>query len=131
MINTNQKKINNPTPPEYANVFVLKTITVAVGIICLLLTGFVTWTVYSVSNHIAAYQNSLEVESVARKVAPIDFPTLERVIKIDEQKQKNQLTPITTDVFYNRIVTSTDILSLDVLPVEPVDSSHPSSSIRL
>lgn len=127
MTDTAPKRIDNPIPPEYANVFVLKTITVAVGIICLILTAYATWVVYTMSNRIAAYESPVEAAAVVRKVAPIDFGVFERVITIDEEKQNFTSLPLTVDVFYNRLVTSTAPRILD-LPSTQSSSTLPTPS---
>lgn len=130
-MNGTPKRIHNPIPPEYANIFVLRTITIIVGIFCLLLTGYATWVVYTMSNNIAVYQDSLEVEAAVRRVAPIDFSMLERVVTIEEKKQTFKLPPITTDVFYNRTVTSTGSTAPEQALIGTSSTLHSSSSTRL
>lgn len=105
---TLHKRIRNPIPPEYANVFVLKIITIIVGVICLLLTGYATWTVFTMSNRIASYHTSLEAAVIADRVAPIDFRMLDSVSSTEHNKQTLSLPRLTHDLFYNTSITTTD-----------------------
>lgn len=106
-MSTLHKRIRNPIPPEYANVFVLKLITIAVGVISLLLTGYATWTVFSMSNRIATYHTSLEAAVIADRVAPIDFRVLDSVSSTEHNKQTLILPRLAHDIFYNTSITTT------------------------
>lgn len=128
MANLVPKKIHNPIPPEYANVFILKMITAIVGIICLLLSAYATWVVYTMSNRIALYENPLGVETVMRKVAPLDFSLFEQVMSIDEKKRTFTLPPLTRDAFYNRSITSTENIAISTSSTQSSDSVSPSST---
>lgn len=102
------KKIHTPISPEYANVALLRLITVCVGLICLLITSYATWTIYVLTNHISNYTTILHSQdSSPRTIAPINFELFETTSAIDKTKQSFKLTPIVWDMFYTRTVTST------------------------
>jgi hypothetical protein len=115
---TSPKKIHNPTPPEYANVHILRWIMIFVGFICLAVTGYATWSVYTLSNRIGVYELTVEVGPISSRVTPINFDKYERVVAIDKEKKSFMLTPTTRDPFYARTITST-------LPLAPLTSSTP------
>ncbi len=101
------KRIHNPIPPEFANVSILRLITVFVACISLLGTGYTTWLVYSMSNRISGYEVSKQFEMVSKKAGPINFTLLEKVLNVDSEKQRLTFIPPTHDPFYNRPVTTT------------------------
>lgn len=126
MLTNASKRINNPVPPEFANVSVLRLITISVALICLTVTSYATWTVYTMSNRISTYETDYQVEIISKNVGPVNFVLLEQVLQIDTEKQNFQFTPPTRDPFYNRAITST----MSGLPTSPTTtvSSTPSTT---
>lgn len=101
------KRIDNPIPPEFSNVSTLRLITLGVALICLIVTSYATWTVYLMSNRISTYETDIQVEIVSKKVAPVNFVLLEKILQIDSEKQQIQFIPPLRDPFYNQTITST------------------------
>lgn len=113
MLTNTPKRIDNPTPPEFANVSVLRLITIGVALICLTVTSYATWTVYLMSNRISAYETDIQAQIVSKSAGPVNFTLLEQVLLLDNEKQNLEFIPPTRDPFYNQIITST-ISSLSV-----------------
>jgi hypothetical protein len=99
------KKNHSPIPPEYANVRILKWIAFLVGFVCLSITSYATWTIYTLSNRIGMHEIPLEIVSISKRVTPINFGMLESVRAIDKEKKSFMLEPIGWDMFYQRTIT--------------------------
>jgi hypothetical protein len=107
MLTNTPKRIDNPIPPEFANVSVLRLITIGVALICLTVTSYATWTVYLMSNRISTYETDFQAQMVSKSAGPVNFVLLEQVLLIDNEKQHLEFVPPTRDPFYNQLITST------------------------
>ncbi|MBP9732372.1 MAG: hypothetical protein KBD29_02865 [Candidatus Magasanikbacteria bacterium] len=107
MLTNTPKRIDNPIPPEFANVSVLRLITIGVALICLTVTSYATWTVYLMSNRISTYETDFQAQIVSKSAGPVNFVLLEQVLLIDSEKQHLEFIPPIRDPFYDQIITST------------------------
>ncbi len=107
MLTNTPKRIDNPIPPEFANVSVLRLITIGVALICLTVTSYATWTVYLMSNRISTYETDFQAQIVSKSVGPVNFALLEQVLLIDSEKQQMEFIPPIRDPFYDQTITST------------------------
>ncbi len=123
---TSAQSARTPTSPEYANVHILKWISVLVGCTCLAIAAYATWKIYTLSNRIGMNEISLEVASLSSRVSPINFGLLEEVLTIDKEKKTFMLPPIDWDMFYS---TSTPSSILTSTPSSSVTSSSTSTPL--
>ncbi len=119
---TSAQSARTPTSPEYANVHILRWISVLVGCTCLAIAAYATWKVYTLSNRIGMNEISLEVASLSNRVSPINFGLLEEVLAIDKEKKSFMLPSVGWDMFY---ATST---ATTILTSTPSSSPTPSST---
>ncbi len=105
--NPGPKRIHNPIPPEFANVSLLRIITVTVAIVSLIMVSYATWVIYTMSNRVSTYESTIELKSVPPTVAPINFKLLDDIITLDHDKQSFVHIPMIHDSFYDRMITST------------------------
>lgn len=122
MLTNAPKRIDNPIPPEFANVSILRLITIGVALICLTVTSYATWTVYVMSNRISTYETDFRAEAVSKSAGPVNFTLLEQVLHTDAEKQNLKFIPPTRDPFYDRAITST-ISGLPSSPTTTVSST--------
>ncbi len=132
MTSTTPKKIHNPIPPEYANVSILRFITIGVACLSLIMVSYATWIVYTMSNRLAHYETIFQVESMSARVAPINFKLLEQILSIDQAKQNFTFVPYSRNPFYDRAITSTQSNLFDLRTTStPSSSAETSSSTSL